>query len=43
MMEMRDIVKIPVSREIRKALKDLGRKGETYDDVIRRLMKEAEG
>ena len=36
-------VKIRVSREIRRALLDMGRKGETYDDVIRRLMKEAEG
>ena len=42
-MNMADPVKIPVSRELRERLKDLGKKGETYDAVIRRLMDEAQG
>ena len=36
-------VNIRVSPEIRDALKAIGRKGEIYDDVIRRLMKKEEG
>lgn len=32
-------MKIRVSKEMRNALKDLGSKGESYDDVIRRLIK----
>jgi len=31
-------VKILVSRETRKSLKAMGRKGESYDAIIRRLM-----
>ena len=33
---------IKISLKIRDALKTLGRKGESYDAVIRRLMKEKE-
>ncbi len=35
-------VNVRVSLETRKALKVLGRKGESYDAIIKRLMKEAE-
>jgi len=31
-----------ISPETREALKALGRKGETYDEIIRRLIKEIE-
>ena len=31
---------IKVRKETREKLRELGRKGETYDDVINRLMKE---
>jgi len=37
-MHMRELVKIPVSREVREALKALKRGGESYDDVARRLI-----
>jgi len=33
---------VVISKETRNVLKELGRKGETYDDVVRRLIKEAE-
>ena len=33
---------IIVSKDTRQALKDIGRMGETYDDLIRRLMREKE-
>lgn len=33
-------VVIRVSRETREKLKDLGKKGETYEDIVRRLMEE---
>ena len=36
-----EITRIPVTRETRKALKDMGNKGETYDQIIRRLIGEA--
>jgi hypothetical protein len=42
-MNMSEITRIPVSKETREALKRRGVKGESYDAVIRRLMKEAEG
>ena len=35
-----EIVKIPVTLETREKLKTLGQKGDTYDQIIRRLMKE---
>ena len=40
-MKMSEITRIPVSKETREALKALGRKGESYDAIIRRLMKGA--
>ncbi len=33
---------IRISEETREKLKRLGRKGETYDDIIRRLIEEVE-
>jgi len=33
---------VKVSEETHEALKALGRKGESYDAIIRRLLKEAE-
>ena len=39
---MDDWVTIKVRQETRERLKALGRKGETYDDVIRRLIEMAE-
>ena len=38
-----EITRIPVTLELRQILKELGKKGETYDQVIRRILKEAEG
>lgn len=40
---MSELVKIPLTRETRERLKDLGKKGETYDAVIRRLIEKAAG
>ena len=34
---------IVISAETREKLKQLGRKGETYDEIIRRLIRIAEG
>ena len=33
-----EYVTIKITRETREMLKELGRKGETYDDVIKRLI-----
>lgn len=33
---------IPISKEVRDALKKVGRKDETYDDILRNLLKSAE-
>ena len=33
---------IPISKEVRDALKRLGRKDETYDDILRNLLKSSE-
>ncbi len=33
---------IPISKEVRDALKRVGRKDETYDDIIRNLLKAVE-
>ena len=40
---MSEAPKIRVSPETRERLKDLGKKGESYDDVIRRLIEKAAG
>jgi hypothetical protein len=37
---MREMTSLKVSKETREALKALGRKGESYDAIIRRLLKE---
>ena len=34
----RDLTTIQISKETREMLKSLGKKGETYDDIIRRLI-----
>ena len=38
---VREITTIPVSKETRNKLKSLGLKGETYDEIIARLMEMA--
>jgi len=40
-MKMAEITTIQLSKETRDQLKELGKKGETYDDIIRRLMEKA--
>ncbi len=35
---MKDMTTIPIKKETRDMLKELGKKGETYDDIIRRLI-----
>jgi predicted CopG family antitoxin len=40
-MSKEDITTIQVSKDVREELKKLGTMGETYDDVIRRLIKKA--
>jgi predicted CopG family antitoxin len=37
---MSDLVTVKLRREVVEALKQVGRKGETYSDVIERLMEE---
>lgn len=37
-----DTTTIPISKEVRDALKRTGRKDETYDDIIRNLLKASE-
>jgi len=38
-MAKEDITTIQISKDVREELKKLGTMGETYDDVIRRLVK----
>lgn len=38
----KELTTIQLSKAVREQLKKLGRKGETYDDIIRRLIKVAE-
>ena len=38
-MAKEDMTTIQISKEVREQLKELGKMGETYDDVIRRLVK----
>lgn len=40
---MSEVTSIKVSKELRDRLKALGRKGETYEEILRRLLREAEG
>jgi len=37
-MEKSELTRIPIKISTREKLKRLGRKGETYDDIINRLM-----
>jgi len=37
-MTKENITTIQISKETRNGLKDLGKKGETYDDIIKRLL-----
>jgi len=39
----REITTIQISKETRELLKQIGHKGETYDQIIRRLIKKAYG
>jgi len=38
-MAKEDITTIQISRATRDELKELGKKGETYDEIIRKLLK----
>jgi predicted CopG family antitoxin len=38
---MNDVTTVKLRREVVEALKQIGRKGETYSDVIERLLEEA--
>jgi len=40
-MEKEDITTIQVSKEIREELRNLGKKGETYNEIIRKLLESA--
>ena len=35
---MKDMTTIPIKKETRDMLKELGKKGETYDEIIKRLI-----
>ena len=39
---MSALTTIPLRRETRDRLKELGKKGETYDDVVLRILEQAE-
>ena len=34
----KDLTTIQISKELRDTLKELGKKGETYEDIIKRLI-----
>ncbi len=36
---MNEITTIPITKEVREMLKSYGLKGETYDNILRRIMK----
>lgn len=40
-MAKENVTTIQISKEARDELKEMGRMGETYDDVIKRLVKKA--
>jgi hypothetical protein len=42
MIDMSETTTIPLSKETRDLLKRFGRKGETYDELVRRLLAIAE-
>ena len=39
---MKDVTTIQVDKELRDMLKKMGKKGDTYSDIIRRLIKKIE-
>ncbi|RLF63045.1 MAG: hypothetical protein DRN33_04835 [Thermoplasmata archaeon] len=39
---MKDVTTIQVDKELRDMLKKMGKKGDTYSDIIRRLIKKTE-
>jgi predicted CopG family antitoxin len=40
-MEKTEITTIQISKETREKLADMGKKGETYDDIIKKLIETA--
>lgn len=40
-MAKEELTTIQISKEVRESLKELGKMGETYDDVIKKLIKKA--
>lgn len=42
-MAKEDITTIQVSKETREELKNLGKKGQTYDEIIQKLVRHAKG
>jgi len=40
-MAKEEITTIQISKDVREMLKELGKMGETYDDVIKKLIKKA--
>jgi len=39
---MNEMTTIPVTKEVRDMLKSYGSKGETYDNILRRIMKQVD-
>ncbi len=39
---MNEMTTIPVTKEVRDMLKSYGTKGETYDNILRRIMKQVD-
>ncbi len=39
---MSEITTIPITKEVRDMLKSYGSKGETYDNILRRMMKQVD-
>ncbi len=39
---MNEITTIPITKEVRDMLKSYGLKGETYDNILRRIMKQVD-
>lgn len=39
---MNEITTIPITKEVRDMLKSYGFKGETYDNILRRIMKQVD-
>ncbi len=39
---MNEVTTIPITKEVRDMLKSYGLKGETYDNILRRMMKQVD-